>query len=576
MPIDKINLEELKAIDFTKTALADIKQEIIDYITDHPTYSDLWDNFYDSDSGKMILDTFAFIMRKLMIRIDLLANEAYPATAQQDNSIIKVLKLIGYELRSYTQAEVFINVGFPQGRPPAEIDFGTEYPLAATDLNGSNINFYMRSDGPTDYFNSVKVQLDIDGKAKTGLILKAYSGELRIENIDRGDIVSQDGEIYTLNETPVVQDSIRVFYFDASGVKQEAVETDSFFNVPQNVDYITFIPHFDEFRGAYIEFGDSDIVNILPDYKDLQIYYCVGGGSTHNIIENSIATTEVIVVPTLVTNQDVTVNLNNPGKGFGGQDPETVDEAKRTAPLSLRTVNRAVTEEDYAILLLKQGSVLHSQVLSPNDNRDYFPAEAKIPLFHVWIYVTLNKTIDAMDDLLLMKQVNEVGTLIGGDTYDILDYLNERRIVGIENVIKPTKYTRVFFNMTIEHGSFAVPEDVESLAREELNELYNIQNTGYWKKIRLNDIISKIKENVPGVLDVTIDKFRVKQYDQILDTVSSPYYFRFLNDNPGYIEVKDDTTLLPTNYESTFDEVTFLLDSFNDVQITKVAVSATE
>ena len=39
---------------------------------------------------------------------------------------------------------------------------------------------------------------------------------------------------------------------------------------------------------------------------------------------------------------------------------------------------------------------------------------------------------------------------------------------------------------------------------------------------------------------------------------------------------KDDVTLLPTNYESTFDEVTFLLDDFNDVEIVKTAVTVEE
>ena len=74
---------------------------------------------------------------------------------------------------------------------------------------GNEVTFYVRKDGATDYLNPVTVEVDVDGKAKEGLILKAYSGELVIDNIDRSDLVSVDGEIYTLNESPVVQDSVR-------------------------------------------------------------------------------------------------------------------------------------------------------------------------------------------------------------------------------------------------------------------------------------------------------------------------------------------------------------------------------
>ena len=85
--LDKVSLEQLKSIDFTKTSLTDIKQELVDFITNHPDYSDKWDNFYDSDSGKMILDTFAYLCRKLLLRIDLTANENFPTTAQQASSV---------------------------------------------------------------------------------------------------------------------------------------------------------------------------------------------------------------------------------------------------------------------------------------------------------------------------------------------------------------------------------------------------------------------------------------------------------------------------------------------------------
>lgn len=571
MAISKVTLEQLKGIDFTKTALEDVKQELIDFITQHPEYSELWDNFYDSDSGKMILDTFAYLARKLLLRIDITANECFPSTAQQPSSVIKVLKLLGYELRPKSQAQVYINVAFPEGRPEAEIELGSEYALPTTDTEGNAVTFYLRN-GASDYFDPVKIPLALDGKAKSGLILKAFSGELKTDTIDRADVNTQDGEIYTLNEYPVVQDSIRVFYIDTDGDRVECVETDSFFNVPFDADYVTYIIHYDENSGAYIEFGDADLVQVLPDNADLQIYYCTGGGVSHNVVENSINITDTFVVPDIIFVGDVPVTFNNPGKGFGGKENETVDEAKLSAPLSLRTINRAVTEQDYEILLQQQGSILHSRVLSPNSNIDYFPNDAKIPLFHVWIYCTLNKQINSMDDLLLTKQVNADGKLIGGDVYDILEFLRVRRIVGIENVIKPSVYTRLFFRLTVEYNQYIDISQIETDLRDKMEELYQLANRPYGKTIRLNNIISSLKEGVNGVVDVTVEFMKRRTYNQLVDVISSPLYFRWDDETPELIEVKDADTDLPTNYATDYNEIAFMLDKDNDIELDFIAV----
>ena len=222
-------------------------------------------------------------------------------------------------------------------------------------------------------------------------------------------------------------------------------------------------------------------------------------------------------------------------------------------------------------LLNRQGSVLHSKVLSPNDNIDYFPKGAQIPLFYVWIYVTLNRPIETMTDLLLSKQVDEVGKLIGGDVYDILEYLRTRRIVGIENTIKPTTYTRLFFELNIEYNKFSEVSQVEADIRDVMYELYQLNNTGYGNLVRLNTIISKIKE-VSGVFDVTVNWFKIKRFNQMVDVVSTPYYFKFIDDEPEYIDVEDSDTGLPENYQADYNEVVFMLDTDNDLSLNFVSV----
>jgi hypothetical protein len=561
--IHTTELEVLKGIDFIKTDLSAIKEEIINFIKNDPEYSKTWNNYFDSDSGKILLDTFAFLMKKLLVRTDIQANEVYPSTAQQDSNILKVLRLIGYELRSFTDSQVYLDIRFVTVRPTTTVNLGINFSIPTTDTEGNNATFYVRNNA-TDYFNAVVIPLEMDGRAAEGLILSAFSGELRNEEIDRENLISVDSEVYALTYGPVNQDSIRVFYLDEYDVEQEALQVNSFFNVSSTEAQVPFIVRFDENHFASLLFGSKQIVKILPDGKNIKIYYTVNGGSKYNIVEQSIDYTDSFSTPNFQQATSVSINFTNPGKGFGGTEAETVDDAKLTAPLSLRTIERAVTEQDYELLLKKQGSVLHARALSPNDNRDYFPNAAKIPLFHVWLYITLNNQVSNMTDLLLSKQVNEkTGTLIGGDSYDILEYLKIRRISGIENVIKPTIYTRLYLSIKIRYNPVYDEVDIKNDSRDTLFDMLKLESTGYEKIVRSTAIKSRLKK-INGVVDIYIESFQKQVFYQQLAPVSSSNFFEYVNDNPSIDNVETSDNF-GQYYQAGYNEVIFVLDEDTDI-----------
>jgi len=558
--LQKIKLEELNQIDFTKIELEDVKEEIIDYLINHPDYNTKWDNFYDSDTGRLIVDTLVYLAKKIIVRTDLIANENFPSTAQQDSSKLKMIDLLGYELRSVTNATCYLRVTYPEGSPTLptgdKITIPLDFTIPAKSTEGRAINFYIRKDTFKGYTESAAIP-ESGGKAKQGIFLKAYSGDLIVETIDRSDIqVQRDNESYILTRYPVTQDSIRAFY-PGETEPIEVYQTDSFFNVSYTDTKIYFVVNYDEFNRATITFASSTLATLLPNAVNLDIYYCVGGGVTHNILEGSIDYTTTL---TTAGGETAVVNFSNVGKGYGGKDAETIENAAQIAPLSLRTINRAVTEQDYAILLAKQGGVMFSKILAPNNNSEYFPAGTGAPLFHVWIHVTPNKVINTMEDLLLTKVVSDDGYLIGGDAYDIVEYLSSRRIIGIENVLKPSEYTRLFFQFKITHNKFINYAEIESQIRTTLQNMLYITASGYEKTIRTLAITTEIKK-IKGVLDVEILEMRKQTFIQVLDAVSSNFYFRYSNDDPAEVVITD------TVYNAEYDEVVFLLNSTTDVEL---------
>jgi predicted phage baseplate assembly protein len=75
-------------------------------------------------------------------------------------------------------------------------------------------------------------------------------------------------------------------------------------------------------------------------------WYWHGGGGRGNV-----ATDSLVVLKTAVP---LIRAVTNRRPAFGGVDPETVEEAKARGPIELRTIDRAVTAEDYALLVRRE------------------------------------------------------------------------------------------------------------------------------------------------------------------------------------------------------------------------------
>ena len=165
-----------------------------------------------------------------------------------------------------------------------------------------------------------------------------------------GSLVSQTGgftstessKIISLDNSPVVEGSINVFIdgdSDTSGVYKQVEhlyaasgEGDKIFQVSTDDDF-----------GANIIFGDN-VMGQSPNVGDS--YFCtyrVGGGSRGNIRNGIINLTTVGTINSVTHNGDLT----NISVGTGGADAETVEHAKRYAPLTFRRQDRLVTLPDY-------------------------------------------------------------------------------------------------------------------------------------------------------------------------------------------------------------------------------------
>lgn len=99
-----------------------------------------------------------------------------------------------------------------------------------------------------------------------------------------------------------------------------------------------------------VYFGDGVKGSILPIDAVVAISYRIGGGSVGNLSPGKVDSN--VIGKVVAPNQPVSVRLYNATPGVGGQDQETLEEARVNIPNFARTQDRAVTAADYVALAL--------------------------------------------------------------------------------------------------------------------------------------------------------------------------------------------------------------------------------
>lgn len=95
-----------------------------------------------------------------------------------------------------------------------------------------------------------------------------------------------------------------------------------------------------------VVFGDGTFGALVPSEAAIEITYRIGGGLAGNIALNSVNTTITGLIESL--SNPVTVQITNTtSTGIGGQEAETLDQARVNIPYYSRTNDRAVTLADY-------------------------------------------------------------------------------------------------------------------------------------------------------------------------------------------------------------------------------------
>ena len=312
----------------------EISQLDFDGIKDNlKTFLSQQDEFTDYDfegSGmNVLLDVLAYNTHYLGYNANMLANEMYLDSADQRASVVSLAKQVGYTPKSASSSTATIDVLVNNGSGASiTMSRGTKF---TTTVDGTNYSFLANADvsiTPSDgvyKFSNLKVY--------EGTYLN-YKYTANTSDTDQRFIIPNDN-VDTTTLTVKVQesssDSTTNTYTLASGIT--GLDSTSKVYFLQEIE-----------NGRYeVYFGDGVLGEAIADGNIVILDYI-----TCNRDEPNGATTFTLS-GTVGGFSNVTITTIN--NANGGDAPETIKSIKYNAPRDYSSQDRAVTAEDYKVLV---------------------------------------------------------------------------------------------------------------------------------------------------------------------------------------------------------------------------------
>jgi len=312
----------------------DISQLDFDGIKDNlKTFLSQQDEFTDYDfegaGMNVLLDTLAYNTHYLAYNANMLANEMYLDSADQRTSVVSLAKQVGYTPRSANSAKATIDVVVNNASGASlTMARGTKFTTTVDSTNYSFVNNSSISITPIDGIYKFS-NLDIF----EGTYLN-YKYTANTTDTDQRFIIPNDN-VDTTTLTVKVQesssDTTTNTYKLASGVT--GIDSTSKVYFLQEVEDGRFEVYFgDGVLGESIKDGNIIILDYITCNR------AEANGASAFTLSGSIGNFSNVTITT----------LNN---ASNGDDPETIKSIKYNAPRDYSAQDRAVTAEDYKVLV---------------------------------------------------------------------------------------------------------------------------------------------------------------------------------------------------------------------------------
>lgn len=439
-----------------------IKSNLKDYLRrDDSPFRD-WD--FEGSGLNYLLDILAYNTHYNAVNAHVSINESFLDSAQIRSNVVSRAKLIGYTPRSTTGARASINIRFLRdvnsSQQTAILPRGAKF---TTSFDNSTYNFATLENYQGEYddstnqfiFNDVQI---VQGEFQTLRFL-----------VDSSNLNQQ----FLIEDNQIDTNTLLVRVFEhQSTTEAKTFQTHRNFASLDGNSQVYFLS--ENYEGYYqIEFGDGIIGQKLDNLNVVEISYLRTNGNEANGAR---------VFSYLTSNDDNFENeidsvssIELVSRASGGDNRETINEIRKTAPYSFVAQGRGVTINDYEALIRE--NISNIEALS------IWGGEENNPPQYGYVFISA-KPKDSLFLSSLQKN-------------SILEFLRSRNLATVTPQIVDPNYTFLFFDIF-----FRYDQNLTSLSQNQLE--------------------SRIFERLVEYNDESFETFnRVFRFSRLLDFIDS-------------------------------------------------------
>ena len=446
-----------------KAAIITRMQSVVPEITD----------LSESNVFVIIINSFAGLIEQLNYYIDNVARESFITTARRYSSLVKLTRLIDYRIKAKVGAVVDLKITAVSA---------TDVPVPLDDNETLVAGLIVKDSAGVEFITENKVTFFVG----TSSVIVGARQRIEVIGDNLGTTTAAADQQFEIDDN-YQHDTLQI---EINSVTWDSVKTFAF-SGPQDKHFIVNV---DENKVAWVVFGDGVNGEIpLTSQSVLGTYYtCSGIGG--NVEANTLTIWDTPVGgPTPPANTPVIdhYNVTNELPAVGGQDEEGIEGIRKHAPLSLRTLDRAVTLQDHTDICLLIPGVGKAAT--------EFDSQLKKVIFYV--------------------APDEGGTAPGQLLIDVEDYFDDKKMIStvVEAFAAGETLLRITLSVTVKFRRSTTQTEVD--IKEALQNEFGFNNSSVDRKIRRSDIIALV-DNLDKVDYLNLDILTTKPYPRITSGVN--------------------------------------------------------
>jgi hypothetical protein len=513
----------------TELDFDDIKNNLKTYMKNQTEFSDY--NFEGSGLSHLI-DLLAYNTHYMAMNANMAINEAFLDTATLRSSVVSHAKTLGYTPRSARAPVAYLDLTLNvTNRSSATLSKGTKF---TTQVSGSSYGFVVNEDVTTIPSNGILRFSNIPVYEGT-LVTTKYT-------VDSSDAEKR----YIINDTRADTTTLKVSVQNsASDATTEVYELATDITQVTATSRSYFLQEVEDGKFE-VYFGDDVIGKKLSDGNIVILEYIVTNMTEANgasrFSGTSIDGVTNITIATLVAAR-------------GGAEPESTESIRYNAPLDFASQGRAVTTEDYKLLV--------PQVYADAKSVQVWGGEDNDPPIYGQVYIAM--------------KTNSGITLTQAQKDSIARSLDRYNVASVRPTFVDPNITKLRLTVNFKYDSKSTTKstgDLETLVRTTISN-YNSSDLDKFDVVfRHSKLTRLIDATDPSILSNITTVRMVNSFIPDLDETSK-YTIKFNNklhyplesyistsrpiSHPTGVEVLDSTGFTISGYDDTM----FLEDSGN-------------